>query len=92
MDHSPQESPPLSAENSGKTGGDAPAASRRKTSARKSERAAQNASGDEILRARQERLAAIRKAVEAGEYDSEDLLEKALERMISRIRSGTSEV
>lgn len=92
MDHSPQKSPPLGAENSGKTGGDAQTAGSRKTSARKSERATQNPSGEEILRARQERLAAIRKAVEAGEYDSDDLLEKAVERMISGIRSGTSEV
>ena len=92
MDHSPQKSPPLSAENSGKNGGDPQTANSRKTSVRKSERSTQNASGDEILRARQERLAAIRKAVEAGEYDSDDLLEKALERMIGRIRSGNSEV
>ena len=38
-------------------------------------------------RARHERLVAIRKAVEAGEYDSDELLEKALERMIRRIQS-----
>jgi hypothetical protein len=42
---------------------------------------------DEARRARQERLVAIRKAVEAGEYDSDELLEKALERMIRRIQS-----
>lgn len=42
---------------------------------------------EEARRARQERLVAIRKAVEAGEYDSEELLEKALERMIRRIQS-----
>lgn len=42
---------------------------------------------EEARRARQERLVAIRKAVEAGEYDSDELLEKALERMIRRIQS-----
>ncbi len=92
MDHSPQESPPLSAENSGKTGGDVRIPSTHKSSARKIGAAPHNASNEEAQRARQERLAAIRKAVEAGDYDSEDLLEKALERMISRIRSGASEV
>jgi len=92
MDHFSQESPPLGAENNGKTGGNAQKSGGRKTSTRNSDHSLQNASIDEIRLARQERLAAIKKAVDAGEYDSDDLLEKAMERMINRIKSGSSEV
>jgi len=37
---------------------------------------------------RAERLAAIRRAVEAGEYDSEELLAIAFDRMLKRYQSG----
>ena len=37
---------------------------------------------------RQEKLAAIKKAIAAGAYDSEELLEKAMERMKARIENG----
>jgi hypothetical protein len=45
---------------------------------------AQNAGGQQ----RAERLAAIRRAVEAGEYDSEELLAIAFDRMLKRYQSG----
>lgn len=38
---------------------------------------------------RQERLAAIRQAVESGAYDSDDLLEKSLRVMLERIDDDT---
>jgi HAMP domain-containing protein len=43
---------------------------------------------DAALQPRAERLAAIRRAVEAGEYDSEELLAKAFDRMLQRYQSG----
>ncbi|HAP07267.1 MAG TPA: hypothetical protein DCR20_05545 [Planctomycetaceae bacterium] len=45
---------------------------------------AQKAGGQQ----RAERLAAIRRAVEAGEYDSEELLAIAFDRMLKRYQSG----
>jgi anti-sigma28 factor (negative regulator of flagellin synthesis) len=37
--------------------------------------------------ARQEKLAAIRRAIDAGHYDSDDILEKAFNRMLHRVQS-----
>jgi len=38
-------------------------------------------------RARQEKLAAIRRAVEAGLYDNDDILEQAFNRMLQQVQS-----
>lgn len=46
------------------------------------------AAGDSAVQQRAERLAAIRRAIEAGEYDSEELLAKAFDRMLQRYQSG----
>ncbi len=43
---------------------------------------------DAALQQRAERLAAIRRAVDSGEYDSEELLAKAFDRMLQRYQSG----
>jgi|GEM_PF-518434 len=48
------------------------------------------AAGDHPVQQRAERLAAIRRAIEAGEYDSEELLAKAFDRMLQRYQSGFS--
>lgn len=37
--------------------------------------------------ARQEKLAAIRRAIEAGYYDNEDILEQAFNRMLSKVQA-----
>lgn len=49
---------------------------------------AAGAAGDSAVQQRAERLAAIRRAIEAGEYDSEELLAKAFDRMLQRYQSG----
>lgn len=38
-------------------------------------------------RARQEKLAAIRRAVEAGDYDHDEILEKAFNRMLQKVQA-----
>jgi hypothetical protein len=38
-------------------------------------------------KARQEKLAAIRRAVEAGHYDNDEILEQAFNRMLQRVQS-----
>ena len=38
-------------------------------------------------RARQEKLAAIRRAVEAGDYDNDEILEKAFNRMLQKVQA-----
>jgi anti-sigma28 factor (negative regulator of flagellin synthesis) len=40
--------------------------------------------------ARQEKLAAIRRAIDAGHYDNDDILEKAFNRMLQRVQSERS--
>ena len=40
---------------------------------------------------RAEKLAAIKKAVDAGEYDSDDLLEKAMQRMLDAVEKQADE-
>ena len=42
-------------------------------------------SDEEVLQMRKERLEAIRRAVESGAYDSEELLEKSIRLMMERI-------
>lgn len=37
--------------------------------------------------ARQEKLAAIRRAIEAGYYDNDDILEQAFNRMLHKVQS-----
>jgi anti-sigma28 factor (negative regulator of flagellin synthesis) len=37
--------------------------------------------------ARQEKLAAIRRAIEAGYYDNDDILEQAFNRMLQKVQS-----
>ena len=46
-------------------------------------------SDEEAQELRAQRLQAIRKAVEAGAYDSDELLEKALERMRRKLEDDT---
>ena len=46
-------------------------------------------SDEEALALRQEKLAAIRKAIDAGAYDSDQLLEKAMNRMREAIEGET---
>jgi len=53
-------------------------------------RGAAGAAGDSAAQQRAERLAAIRRAIESGEYDSEELLAKAFDRMLQRYQSGFS--
>jgi|GEM_PF-6906279 anti-sigma28 factor (negative regulator of flagellin synthesis) len=43
--------------------------------------------GDRQFSSREERLQAIKKAVEAGEYDSEEIFEAACSRMLQRVIS-----
>jgi anti-sigma28 factor (negative regulator of flagellin synthesis) len=42
-------------------------------------------SGPEAEQLRQEKLAAIRRAIDAGQYDSDDLLEESLKIMLDRL-------
>ena len=46
-------------------------------------------SDEEALALRQEKLAAVRKAIDAGDYDSDQLLEKAMNRMREAIEGET---
>ena len=50
-----------------------------------SERADTPVSEEELSQMQQERLAAIRRAVETGAYDSDELLEKSIRLMMERI-------
>lgn len=55
--------------------------------------AADSVSPEELAQLRSEKLAAIQKAIAAGAYDSDELLEKALQKMLERIQDdseGTS--
>lgn len=49
---------------------------------------ADSISETEAATLRQEKLATIKKAIEAGAYDSEELLEKAMNRMRDMIENG----
>lgn len=44
--------------------------------------------GAEALQLRQEKLAAIQQAIARGDYDSDELLERALDRMLNRIEES----
>ena len=48
-------------------------------------------SDSEATALRAEKLAAIKKAVDAGDYDSDDLLEKAMQRMLDAVEKPTDE-
>jgi C-terminal processing protease CtpA/Prc len=45
----------------------------------------------ELAQLRNEKLEAIRMAIARGDYDSEELLDKALERMLQRLEEPGSE-
>ena len=48
-------------------------------------------SDSEAAALRAEKLAAIKKAVDAGDYDSDDLLEKAMQRMLDAVEKEADE-